>query len=82
MIRTAIREFVEQPAHISGGEAFFPCDLGELQAACRAIGREIRTRYTLGYVPPVGFGNHSARKVRVEVVSSGRQKLFARGCWA
>ena len=52
---------VEQLAHISGGEAFFPCDLGDLQAACRAIGREIRTRYTIGYVPQsesvtIGYG--------------------------
>ena len=68
---------LEQLAHISGGEAFFPYDLGDLQAACRAIAREMRTRYTLGYVPPVGVGNHSLRKVRVEVISSGRQKLFA-----
>jgi Ca-activated chloride channel homolog len=68
---------LEQLAHISGGEAFFPYNLEDLQVACRTIAREIRARYTLGYVPPVAAGNHSLRKVHVEVVSTGRQKLFA-----
>jgi VWFA-related protein len=69
---------LEQLAHISGGEAFFPSDSPRLQAACRAIAREIRTRYTLGYVPPVELGTRSLRKIRVEVVSPGRDRLVAR----
>jgi Ca-activated chloride channel homolog len=69
---------LEQLAHISGGEAFFPCDSPHLLVACRAIAREIRTRYTLGYIPPVDPGAHSLRKIRVEVIAPGRDRLVAR----
>lgn len=69
---------LEQLAHISGGEAFFPSDSARLQATCRAIAREIRARYTLGYVPPVEAGEHSLRKIRVEVITPGRDRLVAR----
>ena len=63
---------------LSGGEAFFPSDPPRLQAACRDIAREIRTRYTLGYVPPVEIGKHSFRKIRVEAIAPGRDKLVVR----
>jgi Ca-activated chloride channel family protein len=68
---------LHQLAHISGGETFFPKDVTHLQATCRAIAREIRARYTLGYVPPVAVGDHSLRKVRVEVISPGPERLVA-----
>ena len=69
---------LEQLAHLSGGEAFFPSDPPRLEAACRDIAREIRTRYTLGYVPPVEIGMHSLRKIRVEAIAPGRDKLVVR----
>ena len=69
---------LQQLAHISGGEAFFPSDSPRLLASCRAIAREIRTRYTLGYVPPVEPGTHSLRNIRVEVIAPGRDRLVAR----
>lgn len=69
---------LQQLAHISGGEAFFPPDAPRLLVACRAIAREIRTRYTLGYVPPVETGRHSLRRIRVEVIAPGRDRLMAR----
>lgn len=67
---------LKQLARISGGETFFPSNLPHLQAACRAIAHEIRTRYTLGFVPPVVAGGHSLRTIRVEVIPS-REKLAA-----
>jgi hypothetical protein len=67
---------LKQLARISGGETFFPSNLPHLQAACRAIAHEIRTRYTLGFVPPVVAGGHSLRTIRVEVIPS-REKLVA-----
>jgi VWFA-related protein len=69
---------LQQLAHISGGEAFFPSDSPRLQAACRAIAREIRNRYTLGYIPPVEIGQHSLRQIRVAVIAPGRDKLMVR----
>ena len=67
-----------QLARISGGEAFFPADSAHLIAVCREIAREIRARYTLGYVPPDGSAPGSLRKIRVEVAAEGHEKLVAR----
>jgi len=69
---------LEQLAHISGGETFFPSDSARLVAACRTIAREIRARYTIGYVPPVEIGKHSLRNIRIEVNAAGRGRLEAR----
>lgn len=68
---------LEQLARISGGEAFFPSDLSRLEATCRGIAREIRARYTLGYVPPVETERHSLRRIRVDVIAPGRDRLVA-----
>jgi VWFA-related protein len=38
-------------AQATGGEAFFPDDLGEVVAICQRIARDIRHQYTIGYVP-------------------------------
>ena len=68
---------LEQLARISGGEAFFPSDLSRLAATCRGIAHEIRARYTLGYVPPIETGRHTLRRIRVEVIPPGRDRLVA-----
>jgi VWFA-related protein len=38
-------------AQATGGEAFFPGELGEVVAICERIARDIRHQYTIGYVP-------------------------------
>jgi len=40
-------------AHTSGGEAYFPAHLDEVVETCERIARDIRTQYTLCYVPGV-----------------------------
>lgn len=37
-------------AHETGGEAYFPSQLGETVEICKRIARDIRDQYTLGYV--------------------------------
>lgn len=39
-------------AQATGGERFLPRSPGELLAVCERIAREIRSGYTIGYVPP------------------------------
>jgi len=46
--------FLRRLANISGGEAYFPSSAEELAPLCRRIAKEIRTRYTIGYVPHSG----------------------------
>jgi len=64
-------------AAISGGEAHFPDDPGGMAATCRGIAKDIRTRYTIGYPPPVRNGG-PLRHIRVNVSAPGRSRLVAR----
>jgi Ca-activated chloride channel family protein len=54
-------------AATSGGDAYFPGEPREIVAILERIAREIRTTYTIGYVPTGGF-----RKLRVSVRQNGR----------
>src|SRR5271157_4874418 len=38
-------------AQATGGEAFFPGQIGDVAAICERIARDIRHQYTIGYVP-------------------------------
>lgn len=67
-------------ARISGGEADFPKDAPEIEAACHRIAKEIRSRYTIGYVPRDDKGLPALRHVRVRVSGAGvaGPKVFTR----
>ena len=60
-------------AEVSGGEAFFPQKLDEIVPICRAIAKDIRARYTIGYVP-VDEGKPE-RQIKVTAWSGSGQKL-------
>jgi len=62
-------------AEISGGEAFFPKDLDDIQRICRQIALDIRNRYTLAYTPSEA-DSKALRKIRVEVNSPEHPKLI------
>jgi VWFA-related protein len=64
-------------ARATGGEAFFPSQLGEVLGICDRIAREVRNQYTIGYVPTtVRKGVY--RTIRVVARSTGHDKLFVR----
>jgi VWFA-related protein len=64
-------------AAVSGGEAFFPTNVEAVTGLCRGIAKDIRTRYTVGYVPLQSNGG-SVRQIRVAVSAPSRAKLVAR----
>jgi Ca-activated chloride channel family protein len=69
---------LRQLAKISGGEAFFPQDRDGVADACHRIAKEIRTRYTIGYVPKEGKGDKNAstlRRLQVKVSAAGQNGL-------
>jgi len=66
---------LRQLARISGGEAYFPASTAEMIPACRRIARDIRARYTLGYVPAAGRGVNDVRNIRVDASARGRARL-------
>jgi VWFA-related protein len=57
-------------AHETGGERFLPDSPGRMLQICQHIAREIRSGYTLGYVPPDHDG--AFHRIRVDVQSPGR----------
>jgi VWFA-related protein len=63
-------------AAATGGERFLPSSAGAVLQACQHIAREIRSGYTIGYVPPDRDG--AFHRVRVEVVGADHRKLGAR----
>jgi Ca-activated chloride channel homolog len=65
-------------SQVSGGQAFFPDKLSELSGICRQIASDIRTRYTIGYVPLRSSELGSLRKINVIASGSGGHKLAVR----
>jgi len=51
--------------------------LEDLAAVCRGIAKDIRTRYTIGYLPSSKNGD-ALRHIRVNASAPGRPRLVAR----
>ena len=66
--------FLKQLAHISGGDAVFPQNSAGVTDACQRIAKEIRSRYTIGYVPR-DSGSAALRHIHVRVSSPGHSGL-------
>jgi Ca-activated chloride channel homolog len=64
-------------ARVSGGSAYFPKTLDEVGPICRQIAKDIRTRYTIGYIPNSENGK-AERKVKVIATSPTHAKLNVR----
>jgi Ca-activated chloride channel homolog len=62
-------------ARISGGESFFPEQLAAVIGICRQIASDIRTRYTIGYVPGRSGEQGSLRKIKVTASTPAGHKL-------
>ena len=63
-------------AEVSGGVAYFPAKLSEVTDICRQIAKDIRSRYTVAYVPQ-DVGHPGIKHIKVEVGPSERGKLIA-----
>ena len=64
-------------AQVSGGEAYFPEKLDDIVPICRKIAKDVRSRYTIGYVPNME-AHHKLRHVKVVVNAADKGKLIAR----
>ena len=68
---------LEKMARVSGGFAYLPKALDDVPGVCRKIAKDIRSRYTIGYVPP-DTGRAGSRHIRVDVSAPSSGKLTAR----
>ena len=72
--RRALREMAEQ----TGGVAFFPKDLGEVNAITSQIAHDIRNQYTIQYKASTPQNVGGFRAVKVEAQAHGYKKLQVR----
>jgi len=69
---------LKELAGISGGRAFFPNSASELPDICRRIAIDVRSQYTLGYLPGNQTADGRYRKIRVDVRSPQQEQLTVR----
>jgi len=62
----------------TGGIAFFPQTLDEVDAISRAVAHDIRSQYTIAYKPTTPKNQGGYRPVRVEARAHGYNKLSVR----
>ena len=63
-------------AHVSGGVFYHPQALEDIVPICRQIAKDIRTRYTIGYVP--NAEGKMERHIKVQAFSPDHPKLIVR----
>jgi Ca-activated chloride channel homolog len=54
----------------TGGAAYFPNSVEEVQAICREIARDVRNQYVLAYYPTNAAKDGSFRNVKIDVVNA------------
>jgi Ca-activated chloride channel homolog len=71
--------FLRRLADVSGGRAYFPSKTSEMIPVCRAIAKDIRARYTIGYVPDTAAnGKNAMRHIVIRASAPGHIRLNAR----
>jgi Ca-activated chloride channel family protein len=68
---------LKQLAQVSGGAVYFPKTLDQVGPICRQIAKDVRTRYTIGYIPEVTNGKPE-RQIKVVASAPDGQKLTVR----
>jgi VWFA-related protein len=72
------RKALEIIAQRTGGIAFFPKTLDEVDAISRTIANDIRNQYAIGYKPTNPQQAGGFRQIRVEAKAKGHGKLMVR----
>ncbi len=72
------RRALEIIAQRTGGLAFFPKTLDEVDEISRQVAHDIRNQYTIGYKPTNPKGAGGFRMIRVEAKAKGHSKLVVR----
>jgi len=72
------KAFLEKLATDTGGKAYFPTSVSELPSIAQNIASELRTQYSIGYLPPNDVPPGTFRNIRVQVVDGpGASKRIA-----
>jgi Ca-activated chloride channel family protein len=72
------KDALQNLATSSGGVAFFPQNLDEVNEITRAVAHDIRSQYTLAFKPGNRPGKAGYEGIRVEAKGPGRSRLIVR----
>jgi Ca-activated chloride channel family protein len=72
------KELLQRLADDSGGRAFFPQDVSEMQAIAAQIAKDLRQQYVLSYYPTNDKRDGTYRTVKVSINSQGNRRMIAR----
>jgi VWFA-related protein len=73
---------LEEFAADSGGRAFFPYRVDDLAQAFANIGDELRSQYSLAYIPNERTADGKYHRIRIEVATKGLKVQARRGYFA
>lgn len=65
--RDKAKSFLERIATESGGKAYFPTSAAQLPDLAREISNELRTQYSIGYIPSNDKKDGTYRNIKVQV---------------
>lgn len=71
-------DVLKQLAKAAGGEAFLPASAKDVIPICERIARDIRSQYTLAYVPTNRKQDGTYRAVQVKAGAPGRGRVSVR----
>jgi Ca-activated chloride channel family protein len=72
------KAFLERLAAETGGKAYFPSNVGELNTIAQDISSELRTQYSIGYIPSNDRNDGTFRNIKVTVEDGpNKQKRIA-----
>jgi Ca-activated chloride channel homolog len=72
------KSFLERLASETGGKAYFPASANELPSLAKEISNELRTQYSIGYIPSNVRRDGTYRAIKVSVADGpGNQKRIA-----
>jgi VWFA-related protein len=70
-------KILEKVAEATGGEAYFPKSLDDVQITCEQIAHDIRNQYTLAYYPSNAKKDGTFRTVRIDAFANGSHAKLA-----
>jgi Ca-activated chloride channel family protein len=65
--KSKAKAFLQRLADETGGRAYFPAGVNELPEIARSIASELRTQYSIGYLPPNDVPPGTVRNIKVSV---------------
>ena len=72
------KSFLERLASATGGKSYFPATAGEMTTIAKDIASELRTHYSIGYIPSNDRRDGTFRNIKVAIADGpGNQKRIA-----